>query len=235
MSFVRRPWGGHLRLAASLVLGLILAAGCGEDKTERRVALPVRGVAYNDTVGPSDTLFLKVQFDYTTDCERSASFEVQSVATNVYAVAPVARVRADQTCTALAGTDVALLKVLALSDTSRVNITFLVRGPNGTLTANVITGRAPVDTLAIRFSVQVEDKDTGARIPGALVEIRDVETNSILAQGAADTAGVFRYAHPCGLPLQYVVHATANARNATLIFRDPPARCRKPEVVVIRV
>ena len=224
-------------LLASLALVLATALGCSEGRPgDVRTVLPINAIAFNDSVGGNDTLYLKVQYSYTSTCEKVAKFEIAAVAgTSDYNVVPVAIYAADEACTGLNGTDVATLRVTDVGNGIR---RFFIQGANQTIRADVLgsTDNIFVRESGIAFRVHVQDKDTGNAIPGALVQIRRLADNFTLADGAADGLGRFNYTEPCaGSDLEYVVSASANGRTTNLIVRVPPARCRIPEAVVIRV
>jgi hypothetical protein len=229
-----RPIRSLAALAA--IVGAGLLAGCSENRPgDIRTVLPINAIAFNDSVGQGDTLFLKVQYTYGTTCERTARFEIQAVAgTSTYQVVPVAVRDADAVCTGLNGTDVATLKVTDVGAGAR---TFQVLGSNQTITANVLGSADPnfVKETGIAFRVLVQDASTGLPIPNALVTIRDVIDNSPVADGVADANGRFDFTEPCGAPLEYVISAGALGRTTNLVVRTPPARCGTPEFVVIRV
>jgi hypothetical protein len=226
----------HFLAVLALVAAAVLS-GCSEGRPgDVRVVLPINAIAFNDSVAGNDTLFIKVQYTYSSTCEKIAKFEIAAVAgTSDYNVVPVAVYPADQACTGVNGTDVATLKVTDVGDGPR---RFLINGANQTIIANVLGSTSPlfVKETGIAWRVKVEDKDTGVGIPGALVQIRRLADNFTLADGAADGFGRFEYTEPCaGSSLEYVVTASANARTTNLIVRTPPARCHLPEAVVIRV
>jgi hypothetical protein len=223
-------------LLAALALILAVLAGCSEGRSgDVRTVLPINAIAFNDSVGGNDTLYLKVQYTYSSTCEKTAKFEIAAVAgTSDYNVTPVAVYPADQNCTGVNGTDVATLRVTDIGEGPR---RFLINGANQTIIANVLGSASPifVRETGIAFRIKVEDQ-AGNTIPGALVQIRRLADNFTLADGAADGFGRFEYTEPCaGSDLEYVVSASANGRTTNLIVRVPPARCRIPEAVVIRV
>ena len=226
-------------LAVPALVVLLVAAGCGgsDNGSEIRKVLPVTAIAFNDSVAAGDTLFLKVQYNYTTTCEKTAKFEfivLSTVPTPVYQVTPVAVYRSTDPCTGVNGTDVAVLRVTDLGSGAR---TFQVNGALGTLTAGVLASSDPnfVTNTGIGFRVRVEDASGGAVIPGAHVQIRDAIDSSMLSEGDADGAGIYAYDQACGPELQYVISVSVSGRTANLVVRSPGARCRKPEYVVIRV
>ena len=219
------------------MLGALVLAGCSEDSpVDQRTVLPINAIAFNDSVGDNDTLFLKVQYAFTTTCEKNAKFEISPIAgTPNYTVVPVAVYAADDVCTGVNGTDVATLRVTDLGDGPRQ---FVIAGANQSIIANVRGSDSPlfVRESGIAFRVVVQDRDTGFAIPGALVQVRRLVDNFTLADGAAGPDGRFEYIQPCdGTDLQYVVSASAGGRSTNLVVRVPPARCRIPEAVVIRV
>ncbi len=228
----------RLSLAALAALTLALAfAGCSENRPgDLRKVLPISAVAFNDSVGLGDTLFLKVQYAYTSTCEQTARFEVQAVGgTSTYQVVPVAVYAADQACTGINGTDIATLRVTQLGSGLR---TFQILGANQTISVDVLASPDTgfVQDRGIALRVRVEDATTGNPIPSALVTIRRLADNFTLADGVADGSGHFDYRQDCtGSDLAYVVSAGASGRTTNLVVRVPPARCRIPEVVVIRV
>ena len=224
-------------LAISALALAVFALGCSEGRpADVTTVLPINAIAYNDSVGGNDTLYIKVQYSYSSTCEKVAQFEVNAVAgTSDYNVNVVSVHASDETCTGVNGTDVATLRVTDVGDGPR---RFLVHGQSQTIIANVLGSTSPifVRESGIAFRVKVEDQTTGAPIPGALVEIRRLSDNFTLADGAADGLGRFDYTQACdGTDLQYVVSAGAFGRSTNLIVRIPPARCRIPEFVVIRV
>ena len=221
------------------VLGaLALAfAGCSDNTPpDTRVVLPINAIAYNDSVGSNDTLFIKVQYQFTTTCEKTATFEISvQPGTAIYDITPVAKYKADQVCTGTNGTDVATIRITDVGVGPRV---FNVHGSNQTITANVLGGSSPifVKDQGIAFRVLVQDQATGAAIPNASVQIRRLVDNFTLADGLADAQGRFDYREDCsGTDIQYVVSAGASGRNTNLVVRAPAARCGIPEFVVIRV
>ena len=226
------------RLSAVLALLAAFAlAGCSEDApVDVRTPLPITAIAFNDSVGDNDTLFLKVQYSFTTTCEKTARFEIAPIAgTPNYQVTPVAVYPSDEVCTGVSGTDVATLRITDIGEGPRQ---FVVVGSNQSIVANVLGSNSLlfVKEPGIAFRVLVQDKDTGFAIPGALVQIRRLVDNFTLADGSAGLDGRFEYTEPCtGTDLQYVVTASAGGRTTNLIVRVPPARCRIPEAVVIRV
>ena len=222
---------------ALLALCLAVLAGCSEGRPgDVRTVLPINAIAYNDSVGGGDTLYLKVQYTYTSTCEKTAKFEISAVpGTSDYDVNPVASYPADQACTGVNGTDVATLRVTDVGDGPR---RFFIHGSNQTITANVLGSTSPlfVKESGIAFRVRVEDKNTGNVIPGALVQIYRLSDNFKFADGAADGVGRFDFTLACdGSDLEYIVSASASGRSTNLVVRVPPARCRIPEFVVIRV
>jgi hypothetical protein len=226
------------RLFAVLALGLALAfAGCSENRPgDIRRVLPISAVAYNDSVAGGDTLYLKVQYAFTSTCEQHARFEIQAVAgTSTYQVVPVAVFQADDPCTGVNGTDIATLRVTDVGNGAR---TFQILGANQTITANVLGSTDPtfVKETGIAFRVLVQDAATGAAIPAALVTIRRLDDNFTLADGVADGSGRFDFTEPCpGAGIAYVVSAAASGHTTNMIVRTPPAQCGIPEFVVIRV
>lgn len=225
-----------LPFAALLGAVLVLAAGCSENRPgDTRTVLPINAIAFNDSVAKGDTLFLKVQYVFHSTCERTARFEIQVVpGTSTYQVVPVAVHAAGDNCTGVNGSDVATLRVTDVGVGSR---TFQVLGSNQTITANVIGGAdsAFVRETGIAFRVLVEDATTGLPLPTALVTIRNVDDNSSVAEGTADTNGRFDFTAPCGADLPYVISAAGSGRSTNLVVHTPPARCGIPEFVVIRV
>ena len=224
-------------LLAVLALAIAVLAGCSEGRPgDVRTVLPINAIAYNDSVGGNDTLYLKVQYAYTSTCEKTAKFEITAVAgTSDYDVVPVAKYPADEACTGVNGSDVATLRVTDVGDGPR---RFLIHGSNQTIIANVLRSTSPifVRESGIAFRVLVQDQVTGNPIPGALVQIRRLSDNFTLADGVADGTGRFDFTQPCdGSQLEYVVSAGASGRSTNLIMRTPPARCGTPEFVVIRV
>jgi len=237
-SILSRGRAALLALSAGVLL-LAAATGCGgsDNGSEIRKILPVTAIAFNDSVAAGDTLFLKVQYNYTTTCEKAVKFEftvLSTVPTPVYQVTPVAVYRSTDPCTGVNGTDVAVLRVTALGGGPR---TFQVNGALGTLTADVIASSDPnfVTNTGFGLRVRVEDASGGAVIPGAHVQIRDAIDNSMLSEGDADGAGIYAYDQACGSELQYLVSVSVSGRTANLVVRSPGARCRMPEYVVIRV
>ena len=226
------------RLPAVLAaLAALVLAGCSEDRPgDVHTVLPISAIAFNDSVGNNDTLFIKVQYAFTTTCEKTAKFEISPIAgTPNYTVVPVAVYQADEACTGVNGTDVATLRVTDLGDGPRQ---FVVAGANQSITANVEGSDSPifVRESGIAFRVLVQDKDSGFAIPGAIVEIRRLVDSFVLAEGAAGLDGRFQYIQPCDdSDLQYVISASAGGRSTNLVVRVPPARCGIPEAVVIRV
>src|SRR5262245_3681191 len=160
-------------LLATPALVLALASGCSENRsTDVRTVLPISAIAFNDSVGGNDTLYIKVQYAYTTTCEKVAKFEIAAVAgTSDYNVVPVAVYPSDDACTGVNGTDVATLRVTDVGNGPR---RFIVQGANQTIIADVLGSTNPifVRESGIAFRVRVEDKTTGFIIPGALVQIR---------------------------------------------------------------
>jgi len=62
-------------LLASLALVLAVLTGCSEGRPgDVRVALPINAIAFNDSVSGNDTLFIKVQYSYTSTCQKVAKF-----------------------------------------------------------------------------------------------------------------------------------------------------------------
>lgn len=225
------------RAGATLLAGLALA-GCSKDQSaEVRKVLSVNAIAFNDSVAAGDTLFVKVQYTYSTACERTAHFEfavVPGSPTPTYQVTPVALYRSGDACTGVNGTDVATLRVTDLGSGPR---TFQILGANGTLVANAVASADThfVTDTGIALRVLVQEVSSGAIIPGAHVQIRDLIDGSTLSEGDADASGLYAFREPCGPELQYVVSVSASGRTANLVVRTPAARCRIPEFVVIRV
>lgn len=222
-------------MAVALAAGL--TAGCSENRpADIRIVLPINAIAYNDSVGGGDTLYLKVQYTFSSTCEQRARFEIQVVpGTSIYQVVPVAVHAAGDPCTGVNGSDVATLRVTQLGNGTR---TFQVLGSNQTITANVLGSTTPgfVKETGIAFRVLVEDATTGLPMPSALVTIRNVDDNSPVADGIADSNGRFDFTVPCGgTDLPYVISAAGASRSTNLIVHTPPARCGIPEFVVIRV
>jgi hypothetical protein len=229
------------RCAPLLATGLAAAAliacagGCSKDhSTSVRDVLSINAVAFNDSVGGNDTLYLKVQYMYPTTCDQNAHFEVAALGGANYLVVPVATHRANDPCTGVNGVGVATLRVTDLGDGPR---TFSIQGANDTLVANVLGSTDPafVTNGNIVFRVQVEDAGTGAPIANAHVQIRNVDDNSTLDDDFTDATGHLAFEQPCGPDLAYVVSASANGRTTNLVVHVPPARCRIPEAVVIHV
>ena len=223
-------------LAASAMIAAGLLAGCSENRpADIRTVLPINAIAYNDSVGGGDTLYLKVQYTFGSTCEQRARFEIQVVpGTSTYQVVPVAVHAASDPCTGVSGSDVATLRVTQLGNGPR---TFQVLGSNQTITANMLGSTTPgfVKETGIAFRVLVEDATTGLAMPNALVTIRNVDDNSPVADGIADSNGRFDFTAPCGADLPYVISAAGASRSTNLIVHTPPARCGIPEFVVIRV
>jgi len=224
-----------LSFALVLALGAALLAGCSDGTPETvRTVLPINAMAFNDSVAGGDTLYLKVQYTYGSTCEQNARFEVVSLGSSTYGVTTVAIYGAEDKCTGVNGTAVATLRV---TDLGTGALTFSVAGSNTILTANV---QASTDTAFVTypgttFRVRAENVTTGALIPNAHIEIRNVVDNSVVTEGFTDANGIFAYDRPCGPDLSYVVSAGADGRVATMVVRTPPARCGFPEYVVIRV
>jgi hypothetical protein len=216
----------------------VVVAGCGSsDPADVRKVLPVTAIAFNDSVAAGDTLLLKVQYNYTTSCERVAKFEftvLSTTPTPVYQVTPVAVYKDNEACTGVNGTDVSVLRVTNLGAGPRQ---FVVAGSTATLTGNVIASNDTnfVTNTGIGFRVRVEDATGGAVIPGAHVQIRDAIDSSMLSEGDADGAGIYAYDQACGPEVQYVISVSAAGRTANMVVRSPGAVCRQPEYVVIRV
>jgi len=226
-------------LALPAMVLLLVAAGCGgsSNGSEVRKILPVTAIAFSDSVAAGDTLFVKVQYNYTTSCEKVAKFEftvLTTTPTPIYQVTPVAVYNSTDPCTGVNGTDVAVLRVTTLGNGPRQ---FQVNGALGTLTADVLASSDTnfVTNTGIGFRVRVENASGGAVIPGAHVQIRDAIDGSTLSEGDADGAGIYVYDQACGPELQYVISVSTAGRTANLVVRSPGARCRKPEYVVIRV
>ena len=224
------------RFVPAILLGFAFAVvlgGCGSKSQDVRFVLPVLGVSYQDSVGPgtADTLFLKVAYQFTNSCQMKVSFEILPVATDTYAVTPVAHYRKDSACAAVAGIDVAVLRLIALGTGPRV---FYVTGSNAAIPVTVVAGTPPAAT-GTRFRIRVVDQTSGLAIPNAFVEIRNVTDNSLVTQGQADALGLYSYDLDCAGDLPYVIHVAGNARVQTLVFRNPPARCGVAEIVLIRV
>ncbi len=223
-------------LACLLAAGLlVLANGCSKDHAASvRDVLDINAVAFNDSVAGKDTLYLKVQYAYGTTCDANAHFEVAALGGTDYLVVPVANHAADQVCTGVNGVGVATLRVTDLGNGTR---TFHIEGANDTLVVNVTasTDTAFVKNDDIVFRVQVQDAGTSAPVPGASVQIRNVDSNSTLADGFADAQGRFALDLPCGPNLSYVVSVSANGRTTNLVVHTPPARCGIPEAVLIHV
>lgn len=218
-------------------LAVIAFAGCSENRPgDIRKVLPISAVAFNDSVAAGDTLYLKVQYAFTSSCEQVARFEIQAVSgTSTYQIVPVAVYPADKACTGINGTDVATLRVTDIGAGPR---TFQVLGSNQTITANVLGSADPdfVKESGIAIRVLVQDQTTGVAVPGALVTIRRLADNFTLADGLANSSGRFDYIEPCtGSDLGYVVSVASAGRSTNLIVRVPPAKCGIPEFVVIRV
>jgi hypothetical protein len=227
----------RLRLAVCAALAALAFAGCSENRPgDIRKVLPISGVAFNDSVAAGDTLYLKVQYAFTSTCEQVARFEIQAVSgTSTYQIVPVAVYSADQACTGINGTDIATLRVTDIGAGPR---TFQILGANQTISVNVLgsTDSSFVKESGIAIRVQVQDQTTGTAIPGALVTIRRLADNFTLADGLADGTGRFDYIQPCsGSDLGYVVSASGAGRTTNMIVRVPPAKCGIPERVVIRV
>ncbi|MEP7027565.1 MAG: hypothetical protein ABI960_03120 [Candidatus Eisenbacteria bacterium] len=224
--------------AAAALLVALAFAGCSKSQSAQvRKVLSINAIAFNDSVAAGDTLFLKVQYTFGSSCEQVAHFEftvVQGAPTPTYQVVPVALYPASEACTGINGADVATLRVTDLGAGPR---TFQVLGANGTLIANVIAGADThfVADTGIAFRVLAQDVGTGAAVPGAHVQIRNLIDGSTLSEGDADGAGLYAYSQPCGADVQYVVSVSAAGRTANLVMRTPAARCRIPEFVVIRV
>jgi len=220
-----------------LLLGVALAAmaGCSKDHAANvRTVLAVNAVAFNDSVAGGDTLFLKVQYLYPTTCEQNAHFEVQALGGANYLVVPAANHPSDQACTGVNGVGVATLRVTDVGNGVR---TFFIQGANDTLVAQVTasTDTGFVKDRGIVFRVHVLDALTDLPVPLAHVQILNVDDNSTLADGLADSNGFFLFDEPCGPDLAYVVSVTGNSRTTNLVVRTPAARCRLPEAVVIHV
>ena len=223
--------------AVFAALAALVLAGCSENRPgDVRVVLPISAIAFNDSVGDADTLFLKVQYAFTTTCEKNAKFEIAPIpGTPNYQVTPVVVYKADEACTGVNGLDVATLRVTDIGDGPRQ---FVVTGSNQSITANVVGSNSVVFVRepGIAFRVLVQDKDSWLAIPGANVEIRRLVDNFTLSEGAAGLDGRYEYIQPCdGSDLQYVISASAGGRSTNLVVRVPPARCGIPEAVVIRV
>lgn len=223
--------------AAGLAAAALIACagGCSKDHSGIvRDVLSINAVAFNDSVGGGDTLFLKVQYAYPTTCDQNAHFEVAALGGANYLVVPVATHRADDPCTGVNGVGVATLRFTDLGDGAR---TFSIQGANDTLVANVTASMTPgfVKNGNIVFRVLVEDAATGAPIANAHVQIRNVDDNSTLDDDFTDGTGRLEFEQPCGPDLAYVVSASANGRTTNLVVHAPPARCGIPEAVVIHV
>jgi len=223
--------------AVLAALAALVLAGCSEDRPgDVRAVLPINAIAFNDSVGDNDTLFIKVQYTFSTTCEKAAKFEISPIAgTPNYTVVPVAIYAGDDVCTGVNGTDVATLRVTDLGDGPRQ---FVVAGSNQSITANVQGSNSVVFVResGIAFRVLVQDKDSGFAIPNANVQIRRLVDSFLLIEGSTGLDGRFQYIQPCdGSDLQYVISASAGGRSTNLVVRVPPARCRIPEAVVIRV
>lgn len=224
-----------LFFAAGLGLAGALAGGCSKDHTEVvRNVLDVNAVAFNDSVAGGDTLTLKVQYLFGTTCDQSAGFEVSSLGGSNYLVVPVATHRSDQVCTGVNGVAVATLRVTDVGNGAR---TFFIEGTNDTLVAQVTgsTDTAFVKNQGIVFRIHVLDALTDQPVPGAHVQILNVDDNTTLADDVADGSGFYGFAEPCGPNLSYVVSVSSGGRTTNLIVRTPPARCDIPEAVVIHV
>ena len=226
------------RLSAVLAaLAALALAGCSEDRPgDVRKVLPISAIAFNDSVGNNDTLFIKVQYAFTTTCEKAGKFEISPIAgTPNYTVVPVAVYAGDEVCTGVNGTDVATLRVTDLGDGPRQ---FVVAGANQSIVANVRGSNSVVFVRepGIAFRIVVQDKDTGLAVPNANVQIRRLVDSFTLLDTNAGVDGRVEYIQPCdGTDLQYVVSASFNGRSTNLVVRVPPARCGIPEAVVIRV
>jgi hypothetical protein len=226
-----------LALSALAALTAVVAGCGGSSNNEVRKVLPITAIAFNDSVGAGDTLFIKVQYNYTSSCERTAKFEFSVLSTTpipTYQVVPVATYHEQDGCTGVNGTDVAVLRVTTLGDGARK---FIVAGSNATIAADVLGSADPnfVSNQGFGFRVRVEDASTGLVVPNAHVQIRNVIDGSTLSEGDADGEGIYDYDQPCGSDLQYVVSVSANGNTANLVVRSPGARCGQPEYVVIRV
>lgn len=224
-----------LLLAAGLGLAAAFAGGCSKDHAEvLRSVLDVNAVAFNDSVAGGDTLLLKVQYLYGTTCDQAAGFEVSSLGGSNYLVVPVATHRSDAVCTGANGVSVATLRVTAVGNGPR---TFFIEGANDTLVAQVTgsTDTSFVKNAGIVFRIQVLDAVTDQPLPGAHVQIRNVDDNSTLADDVADVNGRYAFAEPCGPDLSYVVSVAAAGRTTNFVVHSPPARCHIPEAVVIHV
>src|SRR5258708_2727492 len=104
-------------LAAGL---LVLGSGCSKNNaTDVRTVLNINAVAFNDSVGDRDTLYLKVQYSYSTTCEQNAHFEVAALGGANYLVVPVSTHRSDQACTGVNGVGLATLRVTDLGNGPR--------------------------------------------------------------------------------------------------------------------
>jgi len=225
-----------LPIACVLAAGLlVLGSGCSKDHAATvRDVLDINAVAFNDSVGGKDTLELKVQYAFGSSCDQEVHFEVAALGGPNYLVVPVATHKADAPCTGVNGVGLATLRVTDVGNGPR---TFMIEGANDTLVVNVVgsTDTAFVKNDDIVFRVQVQDVGTSAPVPGASVQIRNVDDNSTLADGFADAQGNFRFEMPCGPNLSYVVAVSANGRTSTLVVHTPPARCGIPEAVLIHV
>jgi hypothetical protein len=145
-------------------------AGCSENRPGRRPGRCSRSaaIAFNDSVGDNDTLFIKVQYAFTTTCEKNAKFEIaRSRARRTTTVDPVAVYAATRPAPASTAPTSPTLRVTDLGDGPRQ---FVVTGSNQSIDRErrgQQQRRCSCASPGIAFRSPVQDKDSGLGDPEA--------------------------------------------------------------------
>jgi len=248
----------------SSAVGLALTAafalaGCAQEGKLIENHLPALGVAWNGTFlsrtgdsifTVSSTVRFKIPVHAANPCEALRSLieiRAEGPVTNTSLImTPLARYNADDACVAQGSTPLDTTLTLAVVGVQVVNSNvkqFRVETTNGPLiVANFdSTTHAPLPASA-RFQIRVEDRATGAVIPGATVQVDKMTAGvpSLLGSGTTDALGMFAFDTPCPdsvgtVSLPYRVTTTLGTRQSVLSMESAGARCQMRENVVVRL
>lgn len=259
-----QPIPRRFATAGALVLALAAAslAGCGQEGKTIQTDLPVLGVAYDatevtattDTTTGAVTAVANVKFKvlttYANGCEARGGLELRRenpAGPALFVITPLARYTADEECNiGAAGDTLQTITVRGLSlrlpPSSSVDSVarFEVRGFGAPPIRFDLHFDDTTNDTTTGFTVNVEDKDTGAPIDGANVRVERFGTPDVLSEGPTAGGGRYTFDVPCSGTAgsdqdRYVVKVSYAGRITIFRAAEHPALCKRRETIFIRV
>jgi len=247
------------KVLLALVASVLLAAGCAQEGKLIDTPLPVNGIAW-DIVSLRDTtistvitkvvdVHFKISVHAESPCEAQRGLlELSRTGSSInplFVIQPIARYNLDDHCTQLApgASDTVLtLTVSAVPLNNAAVLPFQVQATNGPGIAVAIDSTSHSPTAGtIQFEVTVQERLTGAVVPGATVTVEQTGTTpGTIGTGVTDATGLYVVSAPQtgvqGLPtLPYRVTVTDGVNTRVLELTAFPARTQLRERLVVRL